>query len=57
VKKRIGQNFEISGYMWRKYEQKQTKFVLGAVYVHPNVPQEAFEYFMFQIFGAYSETI
>jgi len=36
---------------------KQTKFVLGAVYIHPNVPQEAIEYFMFQMFGAYSEAI
>ena len=29
--------------MWRKYKQKQTKFILGAVYIHPNVPQEANE--------------
>jgi len=31
--------------------------MLGAVYIHPNVPQEAIEYFMFQMFGAYSEAI
>jgi hypothetical protein len=43
--------------MWRKYKQKQTKFILGAVYIHLNVPQEAIEYFMFQMFGAYSEAI
>jgi hypothetical protein len=47
----------MSRYMWRKYKQKQTKFILGAVYIHPNVPQEAFEYFMFQMLGAYSEAI
>jgi hypothetical protein len=47
----------MSRYMWRKYEQKQTKFILGAVCIHPNVPQEVVEYFMFQMFGAYSETI
>ena len=55
--KKIGQNFEMSRYMWRKYEQKQTKFILGAVYIHRNVPQEAIEYFMFQMLGAYSEAI
>jgi len=43
--------------MWRKYKQKQTKFILGAVYIHPKVPQEAIEYFMFQMLGAYSEAI
>jgi len=43
--------------MWRKYKQKHKKFTLGAVYIHPNVPQEAIEYFMFQMFGAYSEAI
>ena len=43
--------------MWRKYKQKQTKFILGAVYIHPNVPQETIEYFMFQMLGAYSEAI
>jgi len=47
----------MSRYMWRKYEEKQTKFILGDVYVHPNVPQEAIEYFMFQMLGAYSEAI
>jgi len=36
----------------RKYKQKQTKFILGSVYIHPNVPQEAIEYFMFQMLGA-----
>jgi len=54
---KIGQNFEMSRYMWRKYKLKQKKFILGAVYIHPNVPQEAIEYFMFQILGSYSETI
>jgi hypothetical protein len=43
--------------MWRKYKQKQTKFILGAVCIHPNVLQEATEYFMFQMLGAYSEAI
>jgi hypothetical protein len=47
----------MSRYMWRKYKEKQTKFILGAVYNHPNVSQEAIEYFMFQILGAYSEAI
>jgi endonuclease/exonuclease/phosphatase family metal-dependent hydrolase len=47
----------MSRYMWRKYRQKQTKFILGAVYIHPNVPQEAIEYFMFQMFGTYPEAI
>jgi hypothetical protein len=26
-----------------------TKFILGAVYIHPNVPQESIDYFMFQM--------
>jgi len=43
--------------MCRKYKQKQTKFILGALYIHPNVPQEAIKYFMFQMLGAYSEAI
>jgi hypothetical protein len=47
----------MSRYMWRKYKQKQTKFTLGAVHIHPNVLQEAIEYFMFQKLGAYSEAI
>ena len=33
------------------------KFILGAVYIHPKVLQEAIEYFMFQMLGAYSEAI
>jgi hypothetical protein len=41
--------------MWRKYKQKRKKFVLGVVYTHSNVPQEAIEYFMFQMLSAYSE--
>jgi hypothetical protein len=45
----------MSCYMWRKYEQKQTKFILGDVYIHSNVPQVAIEYFLFQMLGAYSE--
>jgi hypothetical protein len=53
----MGRNFEMSRYLWRKYKQKQTKFILGAVYIHPTVPQEATEYFVFQILGAYSEAI
>jgi hypothetical protein len=40
-----------------KVQTKQTKFILGAVYIHPNVPQKAIEYFMFQMLGAYSESI
>jgi len=36
---------------------QETKFILGAVYIHPNVLQEAIEYFMSQMFGAYSEAI
>jgi hypothetical protein len=36
---------------------QETKVILGAVYIHPNVPQESIEYFMFQMFGAYSEAI
>jgi hypothetical protein len=47
----------MSRYIWRKCKHKQTKFVLGAVYIHSNVPQEANEYFMFQMFGTYSEAI
>jgi hypothetical protein len=43
--------------MLRKYKQKQTKFTLGTVYIHPNVPQGAIEYLMFQMFSAYSEAI
>jgi len=57
VLREIRQNFEMSRYMWRKYKQKRTKFILGAVYIHPNVPQEAIEYFMFQMLSAYSEAI
>ena len=45
----------MSRYLWRKY--KQTKFILGTVYIHPNVSQEAIEYFMLQILDAYSEAI
>jgi hypothetical protein len=26
---------------------QETKFILGAIYIHPNVPQESIEYFMF----------
>jgi hypothetical protein len=33
------------------------RFILGAVYIHPNVPQESMEYFMIQMLGAYSEAI
>ena len=40
-----------------KQTNKTKKFVLGAVYIHPNVPQEAIDCFMFQILGAYSEAI
>jgi hypothetical protein len=36
---------------------QEKKFILGAVYIHSNVPQEAIEYFMFQMLGAYSEAI
>jgi hypothetical protein len=57
VKKKIGQIFEMSRYMLRKYKQKQTKFIIEAVYIHPNVPQEAIEYFVFRMLGAYSEAI
>jgi hypothetical protein len=53
----MGQHFEMSRYMWRKYIQKRTKFILGAVYIHSNVPQEAIEYFMLQMLDAYSEAI
>jgi len=45
----------MSRYIWKKY--KKTTFILGAVYIHPNVPQKAIEYFMFQMPGAYSEAI
>jgi hypothetical protein len=34
---------------------QETKFIPGAVYIHPNVPQESIEYFTFQMLGAYSE--
>jgi len=47
----------MSRHMWRKYKQKQTKFILGDVYTHPKVPQEAVEYFMFKMLVAYSEAI
>jgi hypothetical protein len=40
-----------------KAQKKQTKFILGALYIYPKVPQEAIEYFMFQMLGAYSEII
>ena len=43
--------------MCRKYKEKQTKFILGAVYIHPNVPQKAIEYFMSGMLSAYSEAI
>jgi hypothetical protein len=36
---------------------QETKFILGAVYIHPNVPQESTEYCMFQMLGAYSEAL
>jgi hypothetical protein len=36
---------------------QETKFILGSVYIHPHVPQESFEYFLFQMLGAYSEAI
>jgi hypothetical protein len=36
---------------------QETKFILGAIYIHPNMPQESVEYFMFQMLGAYSEAI
>jgi hypothetical protein len=54
---KIGQNFQMSHYMWRNYKQKQTKFTLEAIHIQPNVPQEAIECFMFQMLGAYSEAI
>jgi hypothetical protein len=38
-------------------ESTKTKFILEAVYIHFNVPQEAVEYLMFQMLGAYSEAI
>jgi hypothetical protein len=38
-------------------KKKQTKFILRFVYIHSNVLQEAVGYFMFQMFGAYSEAI
>jgi hypothetical protein len=43
--------------MWRKYKQIQPKFILGVVYIHPNVPQGAIRCFMSQMLGAYSEAI
>jgi endonuclease/exonuclease/phosphatase family metal-dependent hydrolase len=43
--------------MRRKYKQKQTKFILGTVYIHPNMPQKTIEYFMFHTLGAYFEAI
>jgi hypothetical protein len=55
--KKFGQSFEMSHYVWGKYKQKEIKFILGAVYIHPNVPQGAVEYFMFQMLGTYSEAI
>jgi hypothetical protein len=36
---------------------QETKFILRAVYIHPNMPQESIKYFMFQMLGAYSEAI
>jgi hypothetical protein len=33
------------------------KFILGAIYIHSNMPQEAIEYFMFHMPAAYSEAI
>jgi hypothetical protein len=36
---------------------QETKFILRFVYIHSNVLQEAVGYFMFQMFGAYSEAI
>jgi hypothetical protein len=36
---------------------QETKFILGAVYTHPNVPQESIDCFMLQMLGAYSEAI
>jgi hypothetical protein len=36
---------------------KETKFILGAVHIHPIVLQEAIEYFMIQMLGAYYEPI
>jgi len=41
----------------RQFRIFSQKFTLGAVYIHPNVPQEAIEFFMFQMFGGYSEAI
>jgi hypothetical protein len=38
-------------------QQKQMKFILEDVCIHLNVPQEAIEYFMFQMLGAYSKAI
>jgi hypothetical protein len=32
-------------------------FILGAVYIHPNVPQDSIEYLIFEMLGAYSEAI
>jgi len=36
---------------------QETKFILVAIYFHPNVLQEAIEYFMFQMLVAYSDAI
>jgi hypothetical protein len=47
----------MSRYMCRKYKKIQTKFTLGVVYIHPKVPQEAIEYFVFRMLGSYSEAI
>jgi hypothetical protein len=44
-------------YMVNVTIDQETKFILGAVYVHPNVPQESIECFMFQMLDAYSEAI
>jgi hypothetical protein len=44
-------------YMVNMTVNQETKFILETVYIHPNVPQEALEYFMFQMFGACSEAI
>jgi len=40
-----------------KVQTKRKKLILGAVYIQPNVPQEAIEYFMLQMLGAYNEAI
>jgi hypothetical protein len=36
---------------------QESKFILGAVYIHPNAQQESIKYFMFQMLGTYSEAI